>query len=252
MAFTELFESIGTALRIRRRRTLASRLQEVAERAAETVQEAYETAAETLVPVMARSADLSVKAAERAREAYEEAASSAAPVLERSRKAASRATDRTRTTMAPVMERSARLAAIAAVAAPQKARRLLKTGRETATRSTQPVLDRASTGAAKALSRTAGATAAGAGTAAETAKTGVATAGAVARFFAALGARLWSLTVFLVKTAILAGVAYAGWQWLQSRRESQLYSSSSYRPASHPSSTYGSISPAASPIGAPS
>ncbi len=251
MAFTDLFASIGTALSIRRRRTLAGRLQEAVERAAETVQEAYETAAETLGPVVARSASAAAKATERAREAYEEAAASAVPALERSRKAAAQATGRTITTMAPVMERSAGLAAAAAATAPQKAREILKTGRETAARGTQPVLARSSKAAAKALSRTAGATTAGAGTAAETARSGVAAVGAVAGFFAALGARLWSLTVFLVKTAILAGVAYAGWQWLQSRRESQLYGST-YQPASHPSSTYGSVAPAAPPIGAPS
>lgn len=54
--------------------------------------------------------------------------------------------------------------------------------------------------------------------AAETAAaTGAAAAGAVGGFFAGLFRMLWWLVTFAFKAAILAGVAYAGWQWLQSR-----------------------------------
>jgi hypothetical protein len=86
------------------------------------------------------------------------------------------------------------------------------------------------------------------------AASGAAAAGAVGAFFSgvasALGtllAWLWGLTVFLFKTALLVGVAYAGWQWLQSRREQQAWSSGAYNPSSpsastRPSGTYGAVS----------
>ncbi|MGH2351536.1 MAG: hypothetical protein ACRDJN_07970, partial [Chloroflexota bacterium] len=78
-----------------------------------------------------------------------------------------------------------------------------------------------------------------AGTAA--AATGVAAAGAVGGFFGALRAffgslfrGVWGLTVFLLKAAILAGIAYAGWQWLQSRQQNQQWNPPPYTPPSAP------------------
>jgi hypothetical protein len=65
-----------------------------------------------------------------------------------------------------------------------------------------------------------------AGDAAEKVRYGAAATGAAAvgvasgigGFFGAIFSGLWWLVTFMVKTALLAGVAYAGWQWLQSRR----------------------------------
>src|SRR5687768_249133 len=61
------------------------------------------------------------------------------------------------------------------------------------------------------------------------AATGSAAAGVAAGiggFFAAMLSGLWSLTMLAVKASILAGVAYAGWQYLQSRRTQQSWSGS--------------------------
>jgi hypothetical protein len=41
---------------------------------------------------------------------------------------------------------------------------------------------------------------------------------------------IWGLTLFLVKAAILLGVAYAGWEWLQSRRQDNIWSTPTYTP----------------------
>ena len=63
----------------------------------------------------------------------------------------------------------------------------------------------------------------------------------------------WWLTVFLVKAAILLGVAYAGWEWLQSRRQDDIWSTPTYIPpagGSGAGNTYGSGSSYPSPAGA--
>jgi hypothetical protein len=74
------------------------------------------------------------------------------------------------------------------------------------------------------------------------ATTGVAAAGAatgLAAFFAGVFSWLWWMVKFLVKTALLVGVAYVGWQWLQSRREQQNWDA---RTPVQPSSMYGTVS----------
>ena len=60
---------------------------------------------------------------------------------------------------------------------------------------------------------------------------------ATAGFFGALGSAVagfaraaWTVTLFLIKAAVLIGVAYAGWEWLQSRRQNQFWSTPSYTP----------------------
>src|SRR5438067_1867095 len=139
------FEDLGGALGIRRKKTLAGKVQDAAENVVETVQDLYETAVENVAPVLAKSGQLAYKASD-------------------------------------------------------------------------------------------------AGAAAETT---VAAAGAVAGFFAAVLSVLWWLIKFAVKTAILVGVAYAGWQWLQSRNNSGGYGSSGEYNSYN--STYGSMSTPSNP-----
>lgn len=76
-----------------------------------------------------------------------------------------------------------------------------------------------------------------------TAAVGVATG--IGGFFGAVLSGLWSLTTFVVKASILAGVAYAGWQYLQSRKTQQSWSGSPGATASpnYSSSMYGSVAP---------
>jgi hypothetical protein len=62
--------------------------------------------------------------------------------------------------------------------------------------------------------------------AAATGTAAVGVAAGIGGFFAAIFGGLWWLTTFLVKTAILAGVAYAGWQYLQSRKTQQSWAGS--------------------------
>jgi hypothetical protein len=86
-----------------------------------------------------------------------------------------------------------------------------------------------------------------------------------AGFFGSLGSGLgaiartaWTVTLLLIKAAVLIGVAYAGWEWLQSRRQNQIWSTPSYTPASSggpggtnaTGSPYGSGSSFPSPAGA--
>ena len=94
--------------------------------------------------------------------------------------------------------------------------------------------------------------------AAATGTAAVGVAAGIGGFFAAIFSGLWWLTTFVVKVAILAGVAYAGWQYLQSRKTQQSWSGStgstgSTRAAASPgttgagdssyaSSVYGSVS----------
>lgn len=86
--------------------------------------------------------------------------------------------------------------------------------------------------------------------AAATGSAAVGVAAGIGGFFGAILSGLWSLTTFLVKASILAGVAYAGWQYLQSRKTQQSWSSSSGAGATgsqdYPSSMYGNVTPASS------
>ncbi|HEU5316287.1 MAG TPA: hypothetical protein VFX49_09275 [Chloroflexota bacterium] len=84
------------------------------------------------------------------------------------------------------------------------------------------------------------------------AATGAAAAGVasgIGGFFGAIFSALWWLVTFAVKTAVLAGVAYAGWQWLQSRRTQDNWgrdsggsSAGSTSGSGVSSSTYGTVS----------
>ena len=62
--------------------------------------------------------------------------------------------------------------------------------------------------------------------AAATGTAAVGVAAGIGGFFAAIFSGMWWLTTFLVKTAILGGVAYAGWQYLQSRKTQQSWAGS--------------------------
>ena len=80
------------------------------------------------------------------------------------------------------------------------------------------------------------------------AATGDAAAGVasgIGGFFGAIFSGLWSLFTLVLKASILAGVAYAGWQYLQGRKTQQSWSSSpgASSSQSYPSSIYGSVAP---------
>jgi hypothetical protein len=111
--------------------------------------------------------------------------------------------------------------------------------------SVAPVLVESSKKAEAAFSRTADTAATGFRAATEAgrdarlavAATGAAAAGTAAGAFEATGSFVgallrgaWSLMVFLIKTAILLGVAYAGWEWLQARRQNDIWSTPAYSP----------------------
>ena len=82
--------------------------------------------------------------------------------------------------------------------------------------------------------------------AAATGTAAVGVAAGIGGFFAAIFSGLWALTTFVVKAAILAGVAYAGWQYLQSRKTQQSWSGSTGAgdggASTYTSSVYGAVS----------
>lgn len=191
-------------LGMRRRKPLADRVQDVAEQAVESVQDAYESVVTTMTPWASRSRKTIYLAGDRLR-----------PLIRRSGRAAFKTGDRARGTY------------------------------ESALVTVKPALERSGEAANKALARTADATTTGLQTAAgvvtAVTATGAAVVGGVGAFFAALSSWMWWLVVTAFKTAILLGVAYAGWQWLQSRRvdrHGQQGEQASY------SSTYGTVAPA--------
>jgi hypothetical protein len=210
-----LFENLGSALRLRRRKTFADRVETAAERTADAVRDAYADARASLALALVRSGNAAYRAAYATRPLL--------PVL-------SRTTDRTAAraraaystsveSLEPVLEKATRIAERA-------------WGR-TAKRST---------GGLSRVTDLAGGAAASVGASGKAAADAVGgAAAAVASFVGNVLAGLWQLTVFLVKAALLAGVAYAGWQWLQSRREQQEWSTPSYGGAATPSSTYGAV-----------
>src|SRR5436309_1208494 len=86
------FEDLGGALGIRRKKTLADKVQDAAENVVETVQDLYETAVESVAPVVApviaksgklayKASDAAYKASDRARDTYELAADRMGPAL---------------------------------------------------------------------------------------------------------------------------------------------------------------------------
>lgn len=81
--------------------------------------------------------------------------------------------------------------------------------------------------------------------AAATGTAAVGVAAGIGGFFGAIFSGLWTLTTFVVKAAILAGVAYAGWQYLQSRKTQQSWSGSAGSGdgggSTYTSSVYGAV-----------
>jgi hypothetical protein len=79
----------------------------------------------------------------------------------------------------------------------------------------------------------------------------VGVAAGIGGFFAAIFSWIWSVTMFFVKAGLLVGVAYAGWQWLQSRKTQEGWNRDSGASSNYASSTYGSVSsPEPSAVGA--
>ena len=124
-----------------------------------------------------------------------------------------------------------------------------------------PVFSMSSRVAGEALSKSADTAASGlaaakdasAAAGAAVASTGAAAAGAVGGALAAVGgvlatvfSVLWWLVRFLTKAAILAGVAYAGWQWLQSRQQDASWDAAGYTPPTATGSSYSAPSGSAS------
>jgi hypothetical protein len=185
--------SWAETLGLRRKKTLADRVQDFAEEVVDTV-----------VPVLTKPAKAvaSVKVADAVYPALSRSRHAAEDALRHSGKAATTAWQRTGKTASAGLESVADLA-----------------GDATATVASTAAV----TGAAAA---------------------GVATG--VGGFLAGVFSWLWKLTTFLFKAAILAGIAYAGWQWLQSRREQQDWQTPG-SDASFSSSTYGAVTPDSTP-----
>ena len=195
-------DSFGSALGFRRKKTLADKVQDVAERAVETVQDALDSVSPIVAPMLTKSGDFAFKTGDRVRDAYGTTYELVAPVL-----------------------------ATRAMAATKKAARAA----DEASDKLSHGLERASDVAGAAAESTAAA------------------AGAVGGLFAGVFSSLWWLARLSVKMAILGGVAYGGWRWLQSRQHSDVdLGGSTYQPAASYTSTYGNVSPASagSPVGA--
>lgn len=155
------------------------------------------------------------------------------PVLARSRTAAYRGTDRLDRlgdSLAPVIERSSK----AAKDTLSKTAMTATAGVAGGVAGLSAAKDAAADLAEDAAS-TVAATAAASGMAAAGAATGVASV------IGGIFSWLWWLMKFIVKTALLIGVAYAGWQWLQSLKEQQRWNNGGHA-ATQPSSTYGTVS----------
>ena len=117
---------------------------------------------------------------------------------------------------------------------------------ETAVDTVSPIVARQARMAHQATDRAAGLTASGLEAASERASAArastAAAAGVVGQFFGAVFSWTWWMVAFAFKTAVLVGVAYAGWQWLHSRQSGPSVSGSGT--IGGYTSTYGSMSPA--------
>jgi hypothetical protein len=207
-------EGIGGVLGLRRKRTFADRVEDTAERAFDAVRDAYSAAVESLSPVLERSgkvADIADRVADRTVSRARDSYTARIESLE------------------PVLEKSLKVAEQAWTRAAKKSAAGISTAGDLATDAAATV---SHTG--KAAADTVGGAAAATGNA-----------------FATGFSWLWKSFVVLFKAALLAGVAYVGWQWLQSRREDQTWSMPG--PAGQgyagtpgtttftPSSTYGTV-----------
>ena len=88
--------------------------------------------------------------------------------------------------------------------------------------------------------------------AAATGSAAVGVAAGIGGFFGAVLSGLWSLVMLVVKASILAGVAYAGWHYLQSRKTQQSWTGSpnATESSNYASNMYGSVTPPAQPAAA--
>jgi hypothetical protein len=240
---------IGRPFGFRRKKTLADRAKDVAEDVVDRFQDVAEDVVDRVQPVIRRSGETAHRArgvAEdvvgRFQDVAEDAVERVQPALRRSGKTASRTWEDTEKRAGKALASTAVLASLArartergADLAADRAREAIETTRERLT----PVLRHSGKLAESAISRTAESASAGLSSAERASREaahaaaagGAAAAGATVGFFGAVGGffgavlrGLWSLTVFLVKAGIIAAVAYAGWEWLQSRRASQKWS----------------------------
>jgi phage-related tail protein len=241
------WDDIAYRLRLRRKKTLADRVQE----RAEDVADRFTGVAED---VYDRLQDVAGDVAERVQ-----------PVVSRSGRSAQRAFDRTERNAGKAIASTALLASLARTrterTADDTAERVAE-AIEAARERLAPLLRQSERVAETALARTSGTVSA---TVDDVGQAGREAAQATAGFFGALGAGLgaiarttWTVMLLLIKAAVLIGVAYAGWEWLQSRRQNQIWSTPSYTPPSSggpggtnaAGSPYGSGSSFPSPAGA--
>jgi hypothetical protein len=194
---------VNTVLRMRRKKTLAERVQDRVQVAAEDVYDRIQGVAGDVV--------------ERVQ-----------PVVNRTERNAGKA-----------LASTAMLASLARTRTERKAddtAELVAEALEAARERLAPLLRQSERAAETALARTSGTVSA---RVEDVEQAGRGAARATAGFFDSLGAALasfartaWGVTLFLIKAAVLIGVAYAGWEWLQSRRQNQIWSTPSYTPPS--------------------
>jgi chemotaxis regulatin CheY-phosphate phosphatase CheZ len=242
-----IFQSLLYLLRLRRKKTLVDRVQGAAEDVADRFTEVAED-------VYDRLQDVAGDVVERVQ-----------PVVSRSGRSAQRVVDRTERKTGRALASTAALASLARSrterTADDTAERVAE-AIEAARERLAPLLRQSERAAETALARTTGTVSA---KVEEVEQAGRGAAQATAGFFGSLGSAVagfaraaWAVTLFLIKAAVLIGVAYAGWEWLQSRRQNEFWSTPSYSPptsggpggSNAAGNAYGSGSAFPSPAGA--
>jgi len=182
-----------------------------------------------------RVQDVAEEVVDRAASAAGTLVSSVAPVIEHSRHSAKKGSKAGWSAVAPAIEKSGELARSGwSTVAP-----VLERSGDAALAGWKTTQTTASSGLSTAGDLAESAAATVASTAAATGDAAIGVATGIGGFVGALFRFLWWLVTLAIKTAILAGVAYAGWQWLESRRESQKWSAPT---TGNSSGTYGSMS----------
>jgi hypothetical protein len=231
-----IFQSLLYLLRLRRKRTLADRVQGAAEDVYDRLQDVAGDVVERVQPVVSRSGRSAQRVLDRTERNTGRALASTAALAGLARSRTERTADDTAELVAEAIE---------------AARERLA-----------PLLRQSERAAETALARTTGTVSA---KVEEVEQAGRGAAQATAGFFGSLGSAVagfarmaWAVTLFLIKAAVLIGVAYAGWEWLQSRRQSEFWSTPSYSPptsggpggSNAAGNAYGSGSAFPSPAGA--
>jgi hypothetical protein len=228
--------SWAETLGLRRKRTFVERVQDAAEDMIDTVLPTLTMPARAISkPSKSKMASRFVDRVEDVADAWDGVTDTITPVIKRSRKMAKHAFKDSRH-----MIRDTRKSASRGLA---NASDMASWGISSASDVASKGLSTASSVASDAASK-AGSTAAATREAAAEAASGV--GGALGTVFSSV----WWLFTFTLKAALLAGVAYAGWQWLQTRRDTTWSGLSDSSDGSYSSGTYGTMSGVASPAAA--